>query len=65
MCSLFWATKLSGVYPRKKLQKCVIINLESRVGIEYVHIESDRVESMSNIKTASLIEWKDATVNLR
>ena len=56
MCSPFWSTKPSGVYPRKKLQKCVIINSESKIEIECVYIRSYRVKSMDKIKTVFLTE---------
>ena len=65
MCTPFWATKPSGVYLEKNEQKCVIINLESRMGVECVYTGSDRVESMTNIETSFSMQLRDATVNLQ
>ena len=61
MCTPFWSTKPGGVYPRKKIQKCVIINLESKVEIECAYIGSHRVISMDNIKTVVLTQLRDST----
>ena len=62
MCSPFWATKPSGVYLEKNDQKCVIINLESKIGIECIYIDLHRVKSMNNIQTAFLTQLRDTTV---
>ena len=61
MCTPFSPTKPWGVYPRKKIQKCVIINLESKVEIKCVHTGSHRVISMDNIKTVVLTQLIDST----